>query len=64
MKEMLAFYVKKYSFFDPLIALKSVNYFKDIDPPKLKKDLLLDDIKERINLAVLNKHLIFKSWNN
>ncbi|WOK05970.1 hypothetical protein RT717_23110 [Imperialibacter roseus] len=58
MDEMIAFYTTKYPNFNPLIALRSVNYFDDIDPaidpPKLKEKLPLSEIKKRINDAVLH----------
>ncbi|WP_339785423.1 nucleotidyl transferase AbiEii/AbiGii toxin family protein, partial [uncultured Imperialibacter sp.] len=58
MDEMIAFYTTKYPNFNPLIALRSVNYFYDIDPaidpPKLKEKLPLSEIKKRINDAVLH----------
>jgi len=58
MEEMIGFYATKYPRFNPLIALKSVNYFADIDPaidpPKLKEKLPLAEIKGRINDAVLH----------
>ncbi len=58
MDELIAFYTAKYPKFNPLIALKSVNYFDDIDPdldpPKLKTPLPLDRIKTRINQAVVS----------
>jgi hypothetical protein len=58
MEEMIGFYAIKYPRFNPLIALRSVNYFADIDlaidPPKLKEKLPLEEIKARINDAVLH----------
>ena len=58
MDEMISFYTTKYPRFNPLIALRSVNYFEDIDPaidpPKLKEKLPLVEIKKRINDAVLH----------
>jgi hypothetical protein len=58
MDEMVSFYATKYPHFNPLIALRSVNYFNDIDPnidpPKLREPLTLSEIKKRINDAVLH----------
>lgn len=58
MEEMIGFYSTKYPRFNPLIALRSVNYFADIDlamdPPKLKEKLPLGEIKSRIDDAVLH----------
>lgn len=63
MSEMIEFYTIKYPNFNPLIALKAVNYFEDIDPdidpPKLKKKLPLAEIKKRINAAVLHSRKKF-----
>ena len=58
MDEMVGFYATKYPNFNPLIALRSVNYFEDIDPaidpPRLREKLPLSEIKKRINDAVLH----------
>ena len=47
-----------FTFINPLIPLKAINYFDDIDPeidpPKLKKKLPLAEIKKRINDSVLH----------
>lgn len=57
-EEMLAFFVIKYPQTNPLIALKSISYFDEldpnIDPPKLKSPLPIDQITERILDAVLH----------
>jgi hypothetical protein len=57
-KEMLDFFTIKYPDYNPLIALKALNYFNDIDleidPPKMKKDLKLSVIKKRIENAVVH----------
>ena len=54
--EMMEFFVKKYSYSNPMIALKALGYFDDIDenidPPKLLKPLPLDKIKKRILKAI------------
>ena len=58
LSEMIGFYTIKYPNFNPLIALKAINYFEDIDtaidPPKLKVKLPLSEIKNRINDSVLH----------
>jgi hypothetical protein len=52
MDEMITFYTTKYPNFNPLIALRSVNCFDDIDPaidpPKLKEKLPLSEIKNEL----------------
>ncbi|MCE7862912.1 MAG: hypothetical protein DYG99_05140 [Bacteroidetes bacterium CHB5] len=58
MSEMLDFYTIKYPGFNPLIALRAVNFFDEIDPaidpPKLRKKLPLATIKKRIASAVIH----------
>lgn len=58
LSEMIHFYTIKYPKYNPLIALKAINYFDDIDPdidpPKLKTKLPLTEIKKRINDSVLH----------
>lgn len=58
LQEMIDFYIIKYPNFNPLIPLKAINYFDDIDPdidpPKLKNKLPLPEIKQRINDSVLH----------
>src|SRR5438105_934761 len=60
---MLKFFQVKYPNTNPLIPLKAVNYFDDIDesidPPKLLKPLKLDEIKKRIRDATLNPKKIY-----
>ncbi len=60
---MLKFFSIKYSNRNSLIAIKSLNYFGDIDesidPPMLLKPLSLNKIKERISDAVVNTGKIF-----
>jgi len=62
---MLGFFETKYPNTNPLIALKAISYFGDIDetidPPKLPKPLPLKKITERINKAVIKANKIFKS---
>lgn len=63
LSEMIEFYTIKYPNFNPLIALKAINYFEDIDPsvdpPKLKVKLPLTEIKKRINDSVLHSRKRF-----
>lgn len=62
-KDMLGFFEIKYPGTNPLVALKAVSYFGDIDenidPPKLVKRLPLKKIKDRITKAVVNTNKIF-----
>ena len=61
--EMIEFYTIKYPRFNPLIALKAINYFEDIDPaidpPKLRAKLPLSEIKKRIQDSVLHSRKKF-----
>ena len=63
LSEMIGFYTTKYPNFNPLIALKAINYFDDIDPsidpPKLKVKLPLSEIKRRIHDSVLHSRKRF-----
>ena len=63
MDQLIAFFVKKYNYSNPLIALKAVTYFDDIDentdPPKLLHPLPLAAIKKRILHAALKPHITF-----
>ena len=58
MSEMIEFYSVKYPNFNPLIAIRAVSYFDDIDPsidsPKLPVKLPLEKIKKRISESVLH----------
>jgi len=58
LNEMIGFYTVKYPNFNPLIPLRAVSYFDDIDPnldpPQLKKKLSLAEIKKRISDSVLH----------
>jgi hypothetical protein len=64
MEQMIHFFAEKYTYSNPMIALKAVNFFDDIDeaidPPKLLKPLKTDQIKKRIQEAVLKPSKIFK----
>lgn len=63
-KDMLQFYETKYVRTNPLIAIKALTFFGDIDPdvdpPKMRKALPLEKIKIRINKAVDNATKIFR----
>ena len=63
LSEMIGFYTVKYPNFNPLIALKAIHYFDDIDPsidpPKLKVKLPLSEIKKRITDSVLHSRKKF-----
>ena len=63
MNQLIEFFVKKYSFTNPLIALKAVTYFDDIDenidPPKLLQPLPLQVIKKRILQAAQKPYTTF-----
>ena len=63
MDQLIGFFVKKYSYSNPLIALKAVTYFDDIDentdPPKLLQPLPLAAIKKRILHAAQKPHITF-----
>ena len=64
LNEMIEFYTIKYPRFNPLIALKAINYFEDIDPaidpPQLRKKLPLAKIKKRIEESVLHSRKKFR----
>ena len=63
MDQMIGFFVKKYNYTNPLIALKAVTYFGDIDenidPPKLLHPLPLAAIKQRILEATQKPYITF-----
>jgi hypothetical protein len=62
-KQMLEFYSKKYPIMNPVIALRAITYFDDIDPnidpPKLVTPLPLEKIKKRIVHAVQHSNKTF-----
>jgi hypothetical protein len=64
MKQMVDFFSEKYTYSNPMIAMKAVNFFDDIDenidPPKLLKPLPLKKIIARIQEATQKPHKIFK----
>lgn len=57
MQQMIEFFSQKYSYTNPMIAMKAVNYFGDIDenidPPKMLSPVKLEQIKKRIQAASL-----------
>jgi hypothetical protein len=61
--EMLDFFAVKYANYNPLIALKALTYFDEIDiriePPKLRKTLRMTTLKKRIQDAVLHSNKKF-----
>lgn len=63
MHQLISFFVKKYNYSNPLIALKAVTYFDDIDEntdsPKLLQPLPLAAIKKRILHAAQKPHITF-----
>ena len=60
---MIDFFQIKYPQTNPLIPIKAINYFDDIDeaidPPKLLSPLPLSEIKKRIQDATIHPHKIF-----
>jgi hypothetical protein len=65
LKQMIYFFSAKYKYSNPMIAMKAINFFDDIDPnidpPKLLKPLPLKKITSRIQEATLKPDKIFKS---
>jgi len=63
MEAMMGFFVAKYSYSNPMIAMKAVNFFGDIDEsidsPELLKPVPLKKIRERIQQATLHPKKIF-----
>jgi Nucleotidyl transferase AbiEii toxin, Type IV TA system len=63
MQQMVDFFAKKYTYSNPLIAIKAVNFFdeidENIDPPRLLKPLSLKEIKKRIQEATQKPHKTF-----
>jgi hypothetical protein len=62
-KQMLGFYHQKYPNKNEVIALRAITYFDDIDPnidpPKMIKQINIEQIKVRIIEAVLRSNKIF-----
>ena len=65
MKQMVDFFAAKYTYSNPMIAMKAVNFFDDIDPnmdqPKLLKPLPFKKITERIREATQKPDKLFKA---
>jgi len=63
LNSMIEYFQIKYPNTNPLIPLKAINYFDDIDvetdPPKLLSPLPLNEIKKRIQFATLHPKKIF-----
>jgi Nucleotidyl transferase AbiEii toxin, Type IV TA system len=64
MQQLIDFFTQKYSYSNPMIAMKAVTFLDEIDenmdPPKLVKPLKLEQIKKRILEASLKPSKIFK----
>ena len=64
MQQMVGFFASKYTYSNPMIAMKAVNYFGDIDenidPPKMLYPMPLKKITDRITEATLKPDKIFK----
>ncbi len=65
MTQMVGFFSEKYTYSNPMIAMKAVNFFDDIDenidPPKLLHPLPIKKIIARIQESTLKPDKIFKS---
>jgi Nucleotidyl transferase AbiEii toxin, Type IV TA system len=63
LKKMVDFFAHKYTYSNPMIALKAINFFDDIDenmdPPKLVKPVSVNQIKSRIREATSKPSRIF-----
>ena len=63
MQQMVGFFSSKYTYSNPMIAMKAVNYFDDIDenidPPKMLNPLSVKTITDRIKEATLHPEKIF-----
>lgn len=63
LNQMMVFFIKKYAYSNPMIAIKALSFFddidEDIDPPKLLKPLPLSVIKSRILTAIEKPNKIF-----
>lgn len=64
MNQMIEFFTQKYTYSNPMIAMKAINFFGDIDqnldPPKMLKPLPLKKITDRIQQATQKPDKIFK----
>jgi hypothetical protein len=63
MNQMIGFYRHKYTHMSPMVPLKALTYFDDIDPqmdpPKMKKPLPMEKIKKRLLESVLKMNKKF-----
>ena len=63
MHSFIELFTQKYNYISPMVALKALNYFGDIDenidPPRLVKPLPLPKIKKRLSEATLKPNKIF-----
>ena len=63
LSQLLKAYQTKYSHSNPIIALKAITYFEDInpsiDPPIMKDKISLKAIKKRIQKAVESPQMVF-----
>ena len=63
MNQMIGFYRQKYPHMSPMVPLKALTYFDDIDPqmdpPKMKKPLPIEKIKKRLLESVLKMNKKF-----
>lgn len=63
LNQIVALFSQKYGYINPMLAVKALNYFDDIDenidPPKLLKPLPLIRIKSRIQEATLHSNHVF-----
>jgi len=57
-------FTQKYDYISPMVAVKAINYFDEIDesidPPKLLKPLPFSQIKQRIQEATLKANKVFR----
>lgn len=62
-RDMIGFFSVKYKDLNPIIALRAINFFEDIDPsfdpPEMEKPIALSAIKKRIQDAVLHSKKTF-----
>ncbi len=63
MTELIDFFIQKYDYSSPMVAIKALNFFGDIDenidPPKLLQPLSLKKIIARIKDATLKPNKVF-----
>ncbi|MCF2499481.1 nucleotidyl transferase AbiEii/AbiGii toxin family protein [Dyadobacter chenhuakuii] len=63
LNEIISFFETKYPHMNPLIVLKSLSYFNDIDPemdpPKMKVKLPISKIQQRIEQAIISGNKLF-----